>query len=229
MVGEARRRREMAVPTVYHHTSMLRTNLIWMSGVIALEGSGGRVLHPHLGEIKSDLKMRRPVQDFPALAWFTTRINTPRCLTDSGVYAVDQSTGEKRDVDLGGKAANLLAMNRIAIGFPIADIPVVRWTDHPGFDTGEGRDLNESAIDYGDDPADWYVAEQPVDVMLASEVWTSRRVLNPKLERQEGYLLDVKRMVQMCRDEPGAYIPPSWMKDEHARELAKRLGLPVSN
>ena len=26
------------VPTVYHHTSTVRTNLIWMSGVIEVEG-----------------------------------------------------------------------------------------------------------------------------------------------------------------------------------------------
>lgn len=217
----------MAVPTVYHHTSTLRTNLIWMSGVIALEGSGAKALHPHLGEVKSDLKMRRAVKDFPALAWFTVRINTPKCLTESNVYLIDKETGEQKTLDLEGKSANLLAMNRVALGFPIADIPVVRWIDHPGFNTDEGRDLNESAVEYGDDPGDWYVSEEPVDVMLASEVWTSRRVLNPKLERQEGYLQDVKRMVQMCRDTPGAFIPPSWMKEAHAHELARRMGVPV--
>ena len=37
-MGAAKRKRQNRVPTVYHHTSTLRTNLIWMSGVIEVEG-----------------------------------------------------------------------------------------------------------------------------------------------------------------------------------------------
>jgi hypothetical protein len=42
-MGEAKRRRQQnSTPdrVVYHHTSTLRTNLLWMSGVIEVEGRG---------------------------------------------------------------------------------------------------------------------------------------------------------------------------------------------
>ena len=45
-MGAAKRKRQNRVPTVYHHTSTLRTNLIWMSGVIEVEGKSKGVFHP---------------------------------------------------------------------------------------------------------------------------------------------------------------------------------------
>jgi hypothetical protein len=56
------------VPTVYHHTSTLRTNLIWMSGVIEVEGKSKGVLHPQIGEIRTDAKVRRALKDFLPVA-----------------------------------------------------------------------------------------------------------------------------------------------------------------
>ena len=82
MGGEAKRKRENAVPTVYHHTSTLRTNLIWMSGVVQVEGRSEGAFHPDLGEIKTDELMRRACKEFPPVAWFTTRIKIPECLRE---------------------------------------------------------------------------------------------------------------------------------------------------
>ena len=51
-MGEAKRKRgNAAVSTVYHHTSTLRTNLIWMSGVIQIEGKSAGIIHPQLARI----------------------------------------------------------------------------------------------------------------------------------------------------------------------------------
>ena len=63
-MGEAKKRRLAGTGKVivYHHTSTLRTNLIWMSGVIDLEGLSPPVLHPHTGEIGNDALARREYQ-----------------------------------------------------------------------------------------------------------------------------------------------------------------------
>lgn len=45
-MGQAKLKRANAVPVAYHHTSTLRTNLIWMAGVIEVEGRSGPVIHP---------------------------------------------------------------------------------------------------------------------------------------------------------------------------------------
>jgi hypothetical protein len=63
--------------------------------------------------------------------------------------------------------------------------------------------------------------------MKVSEFWSSRSILNPKLERSERYIADIKRMVTLCREKHGVFIPPTWMKPEQARALGARLGLPV--
>lgn len=227
-MGEAKRRRELAVPTVYHHTSTLRTNLLWMSGVIEVEGQGRPALHPTLGEIAQTANLRRAFDDFPPLAWFTTQINPPRCITEAAIIFTDKTTGEPRDIPLMPGAANAIALHRVAIGFPIASIDVVRWADHPGYATAEGRALNDSAREFRDNPDDWYVAERPVDLMLASEIWTARSVMKPKLERAEPYLREMKRMVDLCRTTEGAFIPPTWVKPEDVHRLAERMGLPVA-
>ena len=74
-MGQAKEKRKNAVPTVYHHTSTLRTNLIWMSGVVQVEGQSDGVLHPQLGRIDTDARIRRELRDFPPLAWFTSQIS----------------------------------------------------------------------------------------------------------------------------------------------------------
>jgi hypothetical protein len=81
-MGQAKRRQQQNAalgPVVYHHTSTLRTNLLWMSGVIEVEGSGRQPLHPQLGTIKTDVLRRRALNDFRAVAWFTSEIAVPNC------------------------------------------------------------------------------------------------------------------------------------------------------
>lgn len=122
----------------------------------------------------------------------------------------------------------MLALNRMALEFPISDIPVVRWREHPGFETSEGKELNRTAVhDYGDDPDDWYVSEVPVDVLKAAAVWGSRSMLKPKLERWDHYLPDVRKMVTLCREQPGVFIPPSWLKEHEAAAVGALLNLPT--
>jgi hypothetical protein len=143
------------------------------------------------------------------------------------MYGVDTKTGERRTINLDAAATNVLALNRIAIGFPIASVPVIPWPNHAGYGTGEGLELNETAIEAGDDPTHWYVAEEPVDVLHASEIWSSSSMLKPKLSRLDWYLKDVHRMVRACREHEGTYIPPTWLKAEEAQLLAKQLNLPI--
>jgi hypothetical protein len=224
-MGEAKRR-QATNNVVYHHTSVLRTNLIWMSRLIQVEGQGkGPVFHPGLDKFRyggADVLIRRPLKDFPAVAWFTTRITTPKCLTQ--IALINSETGEKIH-QATEKEAHCLAWNRIALGFPITN-QFVPWPQYYGYETQEGRDLNESAREYGDDPADWYVSETPVDVMNAIEVWGSRSVMKPKLERNQAYLKDIHRMVMLCRDNPDAYIPPSWLTEDQAKGLFAGRNVP---
>ncbi len=227
-MGAAKRKRQNQVPTVYHHTSTLRTNLIWMSGVIEVEGKSKEVFHPQLGEIRTDAKVRRALKDFPPVAWFTTRIDVPKVLMSTEIVFVDRETGELEldRLKTNAEIANALSLNRIALGFPIADIPVVPWPEHLGYRTSEGQELNETARVVGDNPDDWYISDTPVDVLKASEVWISRSMMKPKLERFDWYLRDVRRMVTLCRERK-AYIPPSWLTPEQGEGLARRAGLPV--
>ena len=107
------------------------------------------------------------------------------------------------EADLGwvsaADVANLYASNRIALGFPIANIPVIPWRTYRGYDTPEDRDMNESAVDVGDDPDDWYVSEQNIDVTQIGEFWNAESVLKRRLERAR-YVDDIRRMVAMCRN-----------------------------
>lgn len=227
-MGEAKRRREKAKMMVYHHTSTLRTNLLWMSGEIKPEGQMPPVLHPQLGIVETDARFRRPMKDFPPVAWFTTRLEIPHCLIQMDLI-FRKDNGQKHTVNVATDVSNAIALNRVALGFMISNIPVVPWPAHPGFDTAEGKDLNDTARECGDNPLDWYVSEQPVDLMKMNETWVSRSVLKPKLERMDWYLADVKKMVAKCRETPGVYIPPSWMKQEHAEEMSRRAGIPIGN
>lgn len=229
-MGEARRRRATTPPTVYHHTSTLRTNLIWMSGLIEVEGKSEGVFHPQLGEIKTDALARRSMTDFPPVAWFTTNINVPHVLTNARFFTQDKVTGRKKGIDIGSGVANAIALNRVALGFRIADIPVVPWPEYRGYDTPEGRELNSSALEMGDNPNEWYVSETAVDVLRIAEFWHSTSILNPKLTRLDSYIEDIRRMVTTVREAgPGAYIPPSWMTLEQASALAKHIGVEILN
>jgi hypothetical protein len=136
----------------------------------------------------------------------------------------DPDTGQiLHDFEGNSKLSHAIALNRVALGFPINEIQVIPWPRHHGYSTAEGRELNETARGFGDDPDDWYVSEQPVDVMKASEVWLSRSQSNPKLQREDWYLKDVHKMVSLCRTTKGAYIPPSWLSQEQAEIVAQYL------
>ncbi|TCU75438.1 hypothetical protein EDE08_103661 [Bradyrhizobium sp. R2.2-H] len=233
-MGEAKRRkmREAELgPVVYHHTSTLRTNLLWMSGVIEVEGqSRWPAFHPKLGEIRTDALMRRAMKDFPPVAWFTSEIDIPNCLRNTRVFLTDNKTGEIRyeEEETGRQLSDVLALNRVAIGFRLSEnSSIVPWRDHPGYLTSEGAELNETARDVGDDPDKWYVSEQPIDLLKSVQIWSSRSVTNPKLERWDWYLKDVHNMVRGCRTNNGMYIPPTWLKDEEARALARAMGMPA--
>jgi hypothetical protein len=95
-MGEAKRKRLAERTVIYHHTSTLRTNLIWMSGVIELEGKSPPVTHPRLGEIRTDPFARRAMKDFPALAWFTTGITVPASIVKSVMRFVNKDTRNQR-------------------------------------------------------------------------------------------------------------------------------------
>jgi len=228
-MGEAKRRAATPATIVYHHTSTLRTNLIWMSGVIELEGNSKGAFHPKLGEIQTDVKARRECLDFPPLAWFSSSIRIPRCLMDADFQMRDRN-GKPIAVDLlngisSRAIANGIALNRVAIGFPVEGSGIVPWREHRGYSTPEGQELNDTARQVGDDPDMWYVSDQPVDVLTSTEIWVSRTKYQPKLERQIDYLQDVHRMVKACRENEGVYIPPSWLTPEQAQALVQSVNM----
>jgi hypothetical protein len=203
-----------------------------MSGVIQVEGKSAGVLHPQLGEIKTDVLARRGLKDFPAVAWFTRRIDIPRCLLRASFFMSKESTGERIPIptyDHDEGVANMIALNRVALGFHAADIAVLPWSEHRGYNTSEGRELNESAREAGDDPDDWYVANEPVDVLKISEFWFSKTKAQPKLQRLDKQIADIRRMVSLCRTRRDVYIPPSWLTPEQGAALAKSMNVPVGN
>src|SRR5260370_7685865 len=124
-MGAAKRKRQNQVPTGSHHPSTLRNNLIWMSGVIEVEGKSKEVFHPQLGEIRTDAKVRRALKDFPPVAWFTTRIDVPKVLMSTEIVFVDRETGELEldRLKTNAEIPNALSFNRIALAFPISHIP----------------------------------------------------------------------------------------------------------
>lgn len=226
-MGEAKRRRTAPSDVIYHHTSTLRTNLIWMSGVIDLEGRSEGALHPKLGLIETDAKIRRPMKDFPALAWFTTQTRVPSVLTNAQINLIDTKTGRLRQRVDGQDLANALALQRVAIGFRMSEIGAVPWPEHYGYATAEGIELNETAIELGDDPRHWYVTDAPVDLLLATEFWSARSIMKPVLKPFPAYLPDLHRMVKLCRANPGTFIPPSWLTPDQAQAVAASFGKPI--
>jgi hypothetical protein len=226
-MGEARNRRLAGPKVIYHHTSTLWTNQIWMSGVIDVEGKARRAVHPEFGETGPAPGLRRSFKDFPPLAWFTTRIGVPNCLVNFRLLFVDTETGEVEE-EPGDQLSHALALNRVALGFPLVGQMFVKWSDHPGYATAEGRELNDLARDLGDDPGDWYVSERPVDVLTAGEFWLSRSTFEPKLERFDVYLAEIHKMVTLCRTRKGAFIAPTWLTPSEGEQLARRWGSKVA-
>lgn len=126
-----------------------------MSGYVEVEGHEKPPIHPALGRINGDVRLRRAMEDIPPVAWFTSQLAISQCLIVDELYLVDQNTGApKGTLKVSEDVAHGLALHRIALAFPIAAIPVVRWPDHLGFATEEGRALNASARGFGDNPND---------------------------------------------------------------------------
>lgn len=48
-----------------------------------------------------------------------------------------------------------------------------------------GKALNATARECGDNPNHWYVAEQPIDVRLLASVWTPRKGHRHRLQRND--------------------------------------------
>jgi len=94
-----------------------------MSGVIEVEGRGKPAVHPKLGVIEQNASLRRAMKDFPPLVWFTTEIDTPKCLLNARLFGIDKDSGERIDLSsrldnaTQGHLSNLQALNRIALGF----------------------------------------------------------------------------------------------------------------
>lgn len=225
-MGEAKLRRSKSGKIVYHHTSTLRTNLIWMSGYLLPEGEMQPAIHPVLGRVETNGYKRRAMNDFPPLIRFTVKADVPKTLLRSQIILTNNE-GQSEAIDLEEAEINAISLDRIAVGFDVDEIGAIRWTDHRGFATAEGGELNTSAVEAGDDPSDWWVTESPVDLMLVKAALASKSRSKPRMERADWYIKDIKRMVAMCRERTGVFIPPSWMSPEDARALAARWGVQV--
>lgn len=225
-MGEAARRKAEEAGLVWHHTSILRTNKIWMTGVIEVEGKSIGVEHPAFGEVSTNANLRRALVDFPPLVWLTAAINVPKCLKHFELHTTDKATGEPRVITLAPDEAAAFSLNRVALGFRKAEAPIIPWPDHYGYRTSEGKALNESARDVGDDPDEWWVAEQPLDAMLIAAFRSSPTMLTDKLVRNDKYVVEIHRMVQLCRDHPDAVIPPTWVGTPAHLAVIKAGGKP---
>jgi len=228
-MGDAKRRKADSRKLIYHHTSILRTNLLWMAGEILPENHGKKALHPQLGEIDASgtVTLRRKFEDFPPLVWLTTQITVPNCLKDIAIYFVPKDGGAPTRLDLAVDEAAAFSLRRVALGFHAVEIDAIPWQDHPGYHTTEGTELNETAHDVGDDPDDWFVCENAVDLMQILEFRHAKSLHDLKMLSQPSYLSDIKRMVTMCRQTPGVFIPPSWLTQEQAEKLSAKMELPI--
>jgi hypothetical protein len=226
-MGEAKIRKGGPL-LVYHHTSTLYTNQIWMSGAVEVEGKNREPpAHPQMGQVQSDLRFRRAFKDFPPLAWFTTQISVPKCLILDKLIFVHKDSGEVvTELPISEKIANGIALRRMALGFPISTVPVKRWPDYHGYGTAEGKELNETARDYGDNPEGWYVSEERVSLDHMTEIRVAKSMQNLKMERQDGYLQDIKRLLAMLKVEK-AYVPPAWLSRDVVEEAARRMNMQV--
>ena len=72
-----------------------------------------------------------------------------------------------------------MSLNRVASGFPLADIGVTPWPEYRGYETPVGHVM---------------------------KFRSSRSVFEPKLVHSERYIADIKRMVTMCQEKGKAFI-----------------------
>lgn len=225
-MGEAKRRAQGTEGLVWHHTSILRTNQLWMSGYLLPEGEMKPVHHPQLGEVGTNAVYRRPMKDFAPLVWFTSEVSVPQCLQKGSIVLVAKD-GTHQQIDITPEIMNGMSLHRVALGFRPDGIGVQPWREHPGYATAEGRELNETARDAGDDPDAWFVSETKVDLLACCAFRQAKSLNDLKMVPRDAYVADMHRMVRMCREKPGVYIPPSWVSEKDARLLAARLGLPA--
>lgn len=226
-MGQTKLRQATAPQVVYHHTSTLHTNLIWMSGAVEVEGYSEPVLHPHLGTLQSDLRFRRACRDFPAVAWFTADLNVPKCLIQTSLFFSRPGASDAIEIEIAAPVANAISLRQMALGFKLADIPVTPWPEHRGYATSEGRTLNDTARAAGDNPDLWFVSEHRVSLDHMIEIRVARSTQNLKMERRDDYLEKLRPMLEFLKREK-AYVPPAWLSIEDARLLADRLGLPLA-
>ena len=227
MGSQAKERRAAASQMVYHHTSTLHTNLIWMSGAIEVEGHSEPVLHPHLGTLQGDIRFRRACDDFPTVAWFTTDLNVPKCLIQTSLFFKKPDSADAIEMSIDAPVANAISLRRMALGFRLTDIPVVPWRNYYGYNTPEGRQLNDTARASGDNPDVWYVSELRVSLDQMIEIRVARSIQNLKMERRDDYLEKLRPMLELIKREK-VYVPPTWLSREDASLLADRLGLPLA-
>jgi hypothetical protein len=127
-MGEAKRRRSIAAanPVIYHHTSTLRTNLIWMSGKIEIESDCGFVPHPQLGKIGTDASLGRGMVDFPPVAGLTTKATVPHCLQQTQL-----SIGDEK-IDLPPEYANAITLNLAGVVVDASAVSSADMSAAPG-------------------------------------------------------------------------------------------------
>ena len=175
-MGEAKRRQAAKPTVVYHHTSTLCTNLIWMSGVIQVEGAQKKPVHPQLGLVDQSARFRRAMKTSHRLSGSRPREPVPKCLLGAKLLFQDKDTGAIiGELPQMEGVTDALSLTRMALGFNMSDIPVVPWADHYGYNSAEGRELNKTAREFGDCPTRWYVSEQPINMALLESIWTPRK------------------------------------------------------
>jgi len=59
-----------------------------------------------------------------------------------------------------------------------------------------------------------------------SEFRSSRSALQPRLERFDAGIADIRRMVELCRTTPGVHIPPTRMTPEEVQQLLRMMNFP---
>lgn len=226
-MGEAKRRKTAKPTTAYHHTSILRDNFIWMSGVIEVEGKGERPVHPIIGDIEHSAPFRREMQDFPPVAWFTTELTTPKCLRVAKFGGVHKETGKfieypENDEEL----VEAFVLDRFVLGFDIKSAELTPWPEYYGYNTAEGNSLNESARSYGDNPDNWYISEKPVNLDHLTSAWLPRDGEKHIFKRNDDFLKSIREIVAICRSIPNVYIPPTWASPDQIKNFSEKLKVP---
>ena len=222
-MSESRNRSGETDPIVRHYTSHLWTAQIWTDGRIRVEGERPDPMHPQLDLTGfHDPHQFRPMRDFGPVVWLTTQPGVPptcRLVT----MPVQQGREPGRHV-LGPPYSDAVSLTRISLGFRASDIGAVKWSEHPGYGTPEGRQLTVDAVALGDDPSRWWVCDRDVDVLRIVECRQAESIENPRMRPFDEYIVGIKRLVGMAQI-PNSWIAPTWMPPEMAKEAARLAGI----